>query len=258
MLMNLCVNARDAMPESGMLKIQAENIVLDESYVRMNLEAKPGQFVLITVTDTGIGISANIINKIFEPFFTTKEQGQGTGLGLSTVLGIVKGHGGFIDVSSEIGKGTQFRVYLPVVTISPIQKVKEENSELPTGRGELILVVDDEAPIREITKETLETYGYRVLTASDGAEAIALYVENKEQIHAIILDMMMPYMDGPTTIRALQRLDPPVKIIASSGLREKDKSMEVSHTNVKAFLPKPYTAETLLTVLAEVLKRTKP
>jgi CheY-like chemotaxis protein len=241
------------MPKGGRLTIEAENIHLDASYARMHLEAKPGPFVLITVTDTGVGIPASILDKIFEPFFTTKEHGQGTGLGLSTALGIVKGHGGFINVYSEIGKGTQFKIYLPAIKTEGTEQREEKHPELPMGHGELILVVDDEVPIQEVTKETLESYGYKVLTASDGAEAIALYAENKEKIQVVLLDIMMPYMDGPATIRALQKLNPQVKIIAASGLKINGKAAEMAGGGVKTFLSKPYTAEKLLKTLAEVL-----
>ncbi|HWP48143.1 MAG TPA: PAS domain S-box protein [Candidatus Limnocylindrales bacterium] len=252
-LMNLCVNARDAMPKGGKLTLEAENIQLDASYARMHLEAKSGPFVLITVTDTGVGIPASILDKIFEPFFTTKEHGQGTGLGLSTALGIVKGHGGFINVYSEIGKGTRFKIYLPAIKTEGTEQREEKHPELPMGHGELILVVDDEVPIQEVTKETLESYGYKVLTASDGAEAVALYAENKEKIQVVLLDMMMPYMDGPATIRALQKLNPQVKIIAASGLKMNGKAVEMAEGGIKTFLSKPYTAEKLLKTLAEVL-----
>jgi len=253
-LMNLCVNARDAMSNGGKLTIEAENIYLDASYARMHLEARPGPFVLITVADTGVGIPAPILDKIFEPFFTTKEHGQGTGLGLSTTLGIVKGHGGFINVYSEVGKGTQFKIYLPAIETMQTKQAKEEHAELPVGHGELILVVDDEVPIQEITRETLETYGYTVLTASDGTEAVALYAENKERIQVVLMDMMMPYMDGPAAIRALQKLNPQVKIIAASGLKMNGKSAEAASAGVKTFLSKPYTAEKLLKTLAEILR----
>jgi len=246
-LMNFFVNARDAMPAGGKLSIKADNVTVDEAYARMNLEAKPGHFVLITIADSGIGISPHVINRIFEPFFTTKEHGKGTGLGLSTALGIVKGHGGFINVYSEPGRGTQFKIYLPAAE-SPFAAQTASSASLPVGHGELILVVDDEIAIREITKGTLEAYGYRALTAADGTEAIALYAQHKDAIKVVLTDLMMPYMDGPVTIRALQKLNPTVKVIASSGLTN-SRAIE----GVRMFLPKPYTAERLLSALAEVI-----
>jgi PAS domain S-box-containing protein len=254
-LMNFCVNARDAMPGGGRLAIKVENVNIDDNYARMNLDAKPGKFVLITIADSGMGISPNIINRIFEPFFTTKEHGKGTGLGLSTALGIVKGHGGFITVYSEVGRGTQFRTYIPAVESAQTGRADEIESELLTGHGELILVVDDEMAIREITRGTLESYGYRALTASDGTEAIALYAQHRDEIKVVLTDMMMPYMDGPATIRALQKLNPHVKIIASSGLTENARALEASNAGVKTFLSKPYTAGRLLKALGEVLGR---
>ena len=252
-VMNLCVNARDAMPQGGRLTIKAENLRLDDNYARMNLEARPGPHTLITISDTGAGIPAEVIDKIFEPFFTTKEHGKGTGLGLSTAIGIVKSHGGFITVYSEVGRGTQFKIHLPAVESARADYVEATEMKLPTGRGELILVVDDEAAIREITKETLETYGYRAITASDGTEAIALYAQHKDEIKLVLTDMMMPYMDGPATIRALRKLNPSVRIIASSGLTENARMAEASTAGVKTFLSKPYTAEKLLQALAELL-----
>ena len=250
-LMNFCVNARDAMPGGGKLTIKASNVHIDDNYARMNLEAKPGRFVMISIADNGIGIPPHIINKIFEPFFTTKEHGKGTGLGLSTALGIVKGHGGFINVYSEAGRGTQFKIYLPAAE-TPFTVQAESSAFLPLGRGELILVVDDEIAIREITKGTLEAYGYRALTAADGTEAVALYAQHKDEIRLVLTDLMMPYMDGPVTIRALQKLNPHVMIIASSGLAENSKMAELNG-GVQRFLPKPYTAQKLLTTLNELL-----
>jgi PAS domain S-box-containing protein len=253
-LMNLCVNARDAMPHGGRLSIRAENMEIDENYARMNLEAKPGRYVTITVSDTGTGIPPTIVNKIFEPFFTTKEHGKGTGLGLSTVLGILKGHGGFINVYSELGKGTRFMVYLPATEAEGLVPAEEAPSELPAGHGETVLVVDDEEAIREITKATLEKFGYEVLTANDGAEAVALYAANLGKIDAVLLDMMMPFMDGPATIRALQRLDQQVRVIGTSGLTENSKVFEASDAGVHLFLSKPYTAEALLKMLDRLLR----
>jgi len=251
-LMNFCVNARDAMPAGGKLKIRADNVHIDENYARMNLEAKPGRFVVITIADTGMGIPPAVINRIFEPFFTTKEHGKGTGLGLSTAMGIVKGHAGFINVYSELDKGTQFKIYLPAADTPFTVGKADLSGAMPYGDGELILVVDDEIAIREITKGTLEAYGYRALTASDGTEAVAIYAQHKDDIKIVLTDVMMPYMDGPLTIRALKKLNPQVKIIASSGLPENIKLGEVNGS-VKRFLPKPYTAEKLLATLREVL-----
>jgi len=251
-LMNFCVNARDAMPNGGKLTIKADNVEIDDNYARMNLEAKAGRFVQISIADSGVGIPTNIINRIFEPFFTTKEHGKGTGLGLSTALGIVRSHGGFINVYSEPGRGTQFRMHLPAVDAG-FKAVEDLTTSPLAGRGELILLVDDEIAIREIAKATLEAYGYRALTAADGTEAVALYAQHKDEIRVVLTDMMMPYMDGLATIRALQKLNPQVKIIASSGLTENAGAFEAGNAGVKTFLSKPYTAGKLLEALAEVL-----
>lgn len=255
-LMNLCVNARDAMLNGGTLKICAENLFIDEHYARMHLEAKVGPYIVITVADTGTGISPEIVERIFEPFFTTKELGKGTGLGLSTVMGIIKSHGGFITVYSEMGRGTEFKVYLPAV--EAMEALEVPDAELPLGHGELVLVVDDEAAIREITKTSLETYNYKAITASDGIEAIALYAEHRDQISLVLTDMLMPSMDGATTIRTLQKINPDVKIIAVSGLASTDKQTAAISAGVKTFLSKPYTAKELLTTINRVLNNNHP
>jgi len=253
-LMNLCVNARDAMPEGGSISIKAENVFVDENYARMHLEAKPGRFVVISVSDTGPGMSPEVQSRIFEPFFTTKEMTKGTGLGLSTALTIVKSHGGFINVYSELHKGSQFTLYLPAIDTPGAIDAAVLQSDLPLGNGELILVVDDEESIREITRGTLETFGYRVLTASDGTEALALYADKKNEIAVVLTDMVMPFMDGPATIRALQRMNPKVRLIAASGLGAGQHAGEGVLEGVAVFLNKPYTAEKLLKTLAQVLK----
>jgi PAS domain S-box-containing protein len=250
-IMNLCVNARDAMSDGGVLNISAENLFIDENYARMNTEAKIGYYIVITVSDTGKGIPPEVMDRIFEPFFTTKD-GKGTGLGLSTALGIVKSHGGFITVYSEVGNGTAFKVYLPVITITETPKEEERQLELPAGHGESILVVDDEDQIREITRKTLETHGYRVITANDGKEAIALYKQYRELIKTVLMDMMMPVMDGQASIRVIRKINPEVKIITMSGLAEKERLANVADYS-NAFLPKPYTAEKLLKTIHEVL-----
>ncbi|MBW4456080.1 MAG: response regulator [Nostoc indistinguendum CM1-VF10] len=249
-LMNLCVNARDAMPNGGTLKILAENLLIDENYAKMHLDAKVGHHIVITVTDAGIGIKPEILDRIFEPFFTTKEHGKGTGLGLSTVLGIIKSHSGFIDVVSVQGKGSQFKVYLPAQDAR--ETIEEQEQRLPSGQGELILVVDDEAAIREVTKTSLESHNYKAITASDGIEAIALYAEHQDKISLVLTDMLMPAMDGITTIRTLRKINPDVKIIAVSGLTLADKVNTVYGMGIKAFLSKPYTASQLLQTISTV------
>src|SRR5829696_4118187 len=253
-LMNLCVNARDAMPEGGSISIKAENVFVDENYARMHIEAKAGRFVVITVSDTGPGMTSEIQSRIFEPFFTTKEMTKGTGLGLSTALTIVKSHGGFINVYSELHKGSQFTLYLPALDTPGSIEAAALQMDLPLGNGELILVVDDEESIREITRSTLETFGYTVLTASDGTEALALYADKKNEIAVVLTDMVMPFMDGPATIRALQRMNPNVRIIAASGLGTGHRAGEGTLEGVSVFLNKPYTAEKLLKTLADVLR----
>ncbi|MBD2491596.1 hybrid sensor histidine kinase/response regulator [Aulosira sp. FACHB-615] len=247
-LMNLCVNARDAMPNGGILKITAENFVVDENYANMHLDSKIGPYIVISVIDTGLGIPTEILDRIFEPFFTTKELGKGTGLGLSTVLGIVKNHGGFINVHSEAGQGSQFKIYLPAQEIT--ETVEEVEAVFPGGNGELILIVDDEAAIRDITKTSLESYNYKAITASDGIEAIALYAEHRDEISLVLTDMLMPSMDGLTTIRTLQKINPEVKIIAISGLVSSDKVNAAYNMGIQAFLSKPYTANQLLEAIS--------
>ena len=253
-LLNLCLNARDAMPDGGDLTISVENCLVDENYAAMNTQAKAGRHVKITVTDSGMGIKPSVIHKIFEPFFTTKELHKGTGLGLSTVAAIVKTHNGFVNVYSEPGKGTSFKVYLPSTEFSSVIRQRPpERVKLSRGKGETVLVVDDEAPIRTITSKTLKATGYRVLTAADGMEAVALYLKHRNKIAVVLTDMMMPIMDGRATIHALMRINPEIKIVAASGLKASGESAKVSVPGVKYFLTKPYTAETLLKTLRKIL-----
>jgi CheY-like chemotaxis protein len=252
-LLNLMVNSRDAMPDGGKITIRAENFMIDEQYASMNIESQPGPHVRIEVEDTGCGIPKSEVNKIFDPFFTTKQVGKGTGLGLSTALAIVRSHGGFIQVYSESSEGSRFRVYLPAMEGSELKQVRLAPNTQPRGHGETILLVDDEASILNITKQTLETFGYRVLLAPNGAEAVSVYVENRDQIDVVLTDMMMPLMDGPSLIRSLRRLNPTVKVIGASGMAAKGMVVESVQEGVKHFLPKPYTADTLLNMLRSVL-----
>ena len=254
-LMNLCINARDAMPRGGQLMISTENLELGEEEVRMHPDVRAGRFIRITVADTGSGISPQIIDRIFDPFFTTKEKGKGSGLGLSTALGIVRGHGGFVDVQSEIAQGARFEVYLPARQIALSNAAESQPQEPLNGQGELILLIDDEPDICEVAKHTLESCGYRVIAAHDGQEAIELYRRYQREIQVVLTDMMMPNLDGPTTIRTLRNIDPHVKIIATSGMRSTGQFAEAAEFGVSTFLLKPYTADKLLGILAGILNR---
>ncbi len=248
--MNLAVNARDAMPEGGVLSFSTEQIVVDETFVRMNLDAHPGAYLMIRVADTGTGIPPELMERIFDPFFTTKEVGKGTGLGLSTILGIVKNHEGFVKVCSEVGKGSEFKVYLPMIEYTGT--IPDEDSGLFQGQNELILIVEDEMSIQQVTQAALEDCHYRTLMASDGIEAIALYAEYQHTIDLVLMDIMMPNLDGISTIRTLCKLNPNVKVVVMSGLASNSQVVD-SIENVKAFLPKPYTAKALLDVLHDIL-----
>jgi PAS domain S-box-containing protein len=251
-LINLCLNARDAVSEGGMISVSAENVDIDESFAAMNLEAKIGPHVRIEVEDNGSGISPENIDKIFDPFFTTKSVGKGTGLGLSTSRAIIKSHGGFIRAFSKLGKGTRFRVYLPAIADS-MDRVIKSSVELPKGNGETILIVDDEELIREITKETLETFGYQTHTAADGDEAIAVYARHQTLIDVVLTDMMMPGIDGAEMIQTLMKINPEVRVVATSGIAANKEIAYSAGTGVKGFLPKPCTAEILLKCLRDVL-----
>jgi PAS domain S-box-containing protein len=252
---NLCTNARDAMPDGGLLKIGLEYIVVDEVYAGMNPDSKPGPYVVVSLTDSGTGIPPAIRDRIFDPFFTTKEIGMGTGLGLSTAMAIAKSHGGFINFNSEMGSGTTFKVYLPADTRSrAAENGMAAKPELPGGSGQLILLVDDETAIRIVAQRTLERAGYRVLIASNGAEAVALYAQERKLISIVLTDMAMPVMDGSSTIVALRTMNPEVKIIGSSGLSTRGSVGSDAGSHIRHFLPKPYTTETLLTAVAAVLR----
>ena len=243
-LMNLCVNARDAMPDGGLLSIEAHNQHLDGRQIQPFPEAHPGPYVVVTVTDTGRGLPPKILSRIFDPFFTTKAVGKGTGLGLSAVLGIVKSHGGFLDVQSEVGKGSRFSIYLPAVqghTTPP-----ETGLKVPMGQQETLLLVDDETAIREVLKTLLENYHYRVMTADSGLAAITLYKEHQSEIDLVLADMMMPVMDGATMMPLLQQLNPDVRAIAMSGLNVTRTADHAYELGFQAFLSKPIVTEELL------------
>jgi signal transduction histidine kinase/ActR/RegA family two-component response regulator len=252
-LLNLCVNARDAMPAGGTLTLLAKNGQIEEAHAGRHPEVKPGPCVVITVADTGMGIAPEMLEEIFEPFFTTKEPGKGTGLGLATVRGILKNHGGFVEVRSEIGKGTQFEVWVPAIEKKITQTGEEKPVEMPSGGGELIMVVDDEEAIQQIARATLENYGYRVLSAINGVEAVTLYRRHGSEVKAVLLDSTMPLMDGAATLRVLRQIAPDVSILGVSGL-DSETGFSIGPDGVQAFLTKPYTAQELLVKLSAVLR----
>ena len=252
-LLNLCINARDAMPDGGSLTITAENQELDECNRAMHPDAKPGQYVAISVSDTGTGISPKIIDKIFDPFFTTKEVGKGTGLGLSTVIGIAKSHGGFVKVYSEAGKGSTFKVFLPA---SPNETADMEHKEQPVhppGNGELILLADDEPAVRKVTETMLIRNGYNVVLASDGIDALAIYAQRMHEIRIVLTDVMMPLLDGTRLTRALQRMNSNVSIIAATGQADESRQSELKQLGIKSILLKPYRTDKLLGALHETI-----
>ena len=249
-LLNLCVNARDAMPAGGQLTITATLARLDEL---SGVGLAPGAYVRLDVQDTGTGIAPEIADKIFDPFFTTKEPGKGTGLGLSTSMAIVKSHGGQIHVASPGGRGATFAIYLPAGAGPAPGLVADDASPAPQGRGQTVLVVDDEEAIRMIAQRTLERVGYRVLLATDGAEAVATFGAHHQAIAAVLLDMTMPVLAGVPAIQAMARISSHVPIVAMSGIAANEAPARAASEQVKAFLPKPFTTKTLLEVLNQVL-----
>lgn len=252
-LLNLFVNARDAMPAGGDLTITAENILVDMPRAVKNPEARLGPHVVIKISDTGVGISPEMKERIFEPFYTTKEFGKGTGLGLSTALGIVKSHGGFIILNSEPGKGATFEVWLPATTSEKPSSEQLEDIRPRRGHGELILVVDDEAAVRTLTKQTLEAYDYRVLSAANGTDAVSLYARHQAEIEVVIIDLMMPVMDRVALFRALMETNPAVRIIAPGGYFDMEHQTKALEAGAKKFLPKPYSVQALLNSVYETL-----
>lgn len=247
-LMNLCVNARDAMPHGGKLTLSAENVRLTAAQAKLNPQAKPGPYVVLTVGDTGEGIPQAIIERIFDPFFTTKPEGKGTGLGLSTVLAIAKNHGGFVTVYSEPGKGSVFKVYLPAAE-APGATVEADATDVPRGNGELLLLVDDEPGLREATRLVLEENGYGVLTATNGEEGVREFLARRNEVRAIVTDMMMPVMDGVDMIRTIRLVADRLPIVGMSGLDEITRRDELAALGVREVLAKPCEPRLLLRAL---------
>jgi len=250
---NLCVNARDAMPEGGSLSLSAKNFEVCNHFAARVPGAKPGRYVKINVTDSGTGIPREMQGKIFDPFFTTKPSGKGTGLGLSTVLGIVKSHGGFVTIESKIGKGSKFSVYFPATAESHTPEKPRDHSPIPPGKGELILVVDDEISICKMARTILTKMGYKILTASGGKEALDLFKKHGATIKAVLTDLAMPAMDGVALTRALREMNPSVAVIASTGQASELRYKELQNLNVCSFLSKPYSAQQLLAIVHQAL-----
>ena len=252
-ILNLCVNARDAMPEGGKLTLRAENCILDEAAARAIDGAHPGAWVVIHVEDTGTGIPPGVLAHMWEPFVTTKGAGKGTGLGLSTVRGIVENHKGFIHLATQEGRGTTIRVYLPAAEVSG--KERDSDSENPVairGNGELVLIVDDEVQIRDVAAATLAHFGYRVLIAKDGAEALAMFATRSNEIAVVITDMNMPNLDGAALANVVQQLKPTVKILAMSGLTSGARNSQMQRF-AGTFMLKPFKAEALLHAVNSLL-----
>jgi PAS domain S-box-containing protein len=257
-LLNLAVNARDAMPNGGQLSFLARNVELKEPRQFQHFSIAPGAYVSVSVVDTGSGISPDIMERMFEPFFTTKPVGKGTGLGLSTVLGIVKSHGGLVQVESRIGSGSTFTVFLPAARNETAVEDQTAGPAIVAGRGETVLVVDDEADILDVARSILETYNYKVISANHGKEGVSAFVAQRAAIRVVLTDLMMPAMDGLALTRALRQIDGQVPIVVMTGLMDApgdgDRSSQLRQLGVNHFLQKPFQTEELLAILREALK----
>jgi PAS domain S-box-containing protein len=252
-LLNLCLNARDAMPVGGRIQLEAANVVIDTEYARQHLETRPGEFVRLSVSDTGQGIATEIRGRIFEPFFTTKAAGKGTGLGLAMVFGIVKQHHGWIDFISEVNHGTRFDIFLPrmgpaVEPGAPPMPVRA----VPRGGHETILLADDEPMIRTLGRTILERYGYRVLLAEDGLEAVQMYEQEKGKIGLVVLDLTMPRLSGHDALQHLLQIDPKVRVLLASGYSAEHLDQGY-HEHVMGFISKPFRPDQLAQIVREAL-----
>jgi CheY-like chemotaxis protein len=255
-LLNLCVNARDAMPSGGTLTLAAENVEIDATYAREVPEAKPGHYVVWRVTDTGAGIPPEILDRIFEPFFTTKGLDKGTGLGLSTVIGIVKSHGGFVQVYSAPGQGSTFAVYLPAYGADAGDTfLLDKVATTFRGNGETILVVDDEAAVREVMRKVLTGLNFKVLTVANGTEALLQVAERRAELRLVITDLHMPRMDGLSFVRILKGRMPGVGIIVISGRLDEPAETEFKALGVSALLEKPFSQAKLVEALKTTFQK---
>lgn len=256
LFLNLCVNARDAMSQSGELTIIAKNQTLDSDAAAELPDARVGDFLVIEIRDTGTGISPEVLKRLWEPFYTTKAEGSGTGLGLPTVRGIVHHHGGFIALNSRLNYGTSFTIYLPAAEPAKDKNVKGKTKLPDRGRGELILVVDDEEPVRMTVAEILNSQGYTTLLARDGAEAIAVFAARANDVQLLLTDIQMPFLNGSVLSTALHRINPDLPVVAMSGAGSHASAAHKEYA--KAYLAKPFLAETLLSIIRRTLDKAKP
>ncbi len=254
-LLNLCVNARDAMPNGGTLTLEAENVEIDAAYASSVPEAVPGSYVVWRVTDTGTGIPPELVERIFEPFFSTKGLDKGTGLGLSTVMGIIKSHGGFVRVYSVPGQGTTFAVYLPADGGSTDTTMLVKSPDAFRGNGEYILVADDEPAVRQAARAVLTALNFNVITAADGTEALIQVAEKRAELRVVLTDAHMPHMDGLAFVRVLKRMLPDVGIIIASGRLDEREAKEFKALGISAVLEKPFTQDKLVEALKAVFQK---
>ncbi len=257
-VMNLCINARDAVaersgPREGNIVVTTSRFTANAGFIDIHLSAAPGDYVCLTVKDNGVGMKPEVRSRIFEPFYTTKGKGRGTGLGLSMVYGIVRNHSGFIDVYTEIGQGTEFKIFLPSA-VDRLEDAAAITDAQPQGKGEVIMIVDDEPMLRELVADVLKEQGYTILVASNGKEAVELYEEAKEKIDLVILDMIMPEMDGQATFRALRTLSPNLKVLISSGFSQDNAVQRLLSDGAAGFVGKPYQTEDLVKAVANQLR----
>ncbi len=255
--LNVCMNARHAMPEGGKLMVSSENVQIRETQPKIDLNMEKGNYVKISVADTGIGMDRETMEKIFEPFFTTRERSEGTGLGLSMVYGIINNHGGFINVYSEVGEGSVFNIYLPAASGSaPADSEEEGRVEVPQGNGEKILVIDDEPMVRELARDMLEKLNYIPLVAGGAREGIKAFRENQDEIALVILDVIMPHASGKEVLKSIREIREDTRVIISSGYNESFIGEEVMKDQWIDFIQKPYSMEKLAIEVKRVLGRT--
>ena len=251
-IMNLSINAKDAIEGSGKISFFAENIIIKSNRNQNKTKLKPGKYIKFQITDTGQGIDEEKLRYIFDPFYTTKKPGEGTGLGLSMVYGILKGSDGHIEVDSQVGIGTTFTIYFPATSKASKKEVSEFQQSY-IGRGHSILVIDDEEIIAEMAKDMMQSLGFKVFTAINGSKGLELYKNNIENIDVILLDLLMPEMDGTTCFKYLKMINPDVKVIISSGMGEQSKKIELENMGISGYLEKPYSLKSISQILEKVL-----